>query len=121
MSKFMMPKIETIKIDDRCQIYIKDKIYGSLVVMLLDDNGCVDEKQEKIIIPGYDGQYFVMDVPKTWIGKKVLVKYERKVDGIKLTSNSSPLYYVDLNGDVKTCKWGDHSIITIKIDPDSEE
>lgn len=83
--KVRIPAIKVITINDNRIIHIDDQIFGKLVIRLIDDNtnelvdGC------EVSIPDYSGEYgCFVTVPKAWINKKVLVKYEREVDATLL-------------------------------------
>ena len=76
--KTRIPAIKVIKISDDRVIHIDDQIFGKLVIKLLSEDGDFVEGCD-IQIPEYCGEECFITVPKAWIGKQVMVKYEREV------------------------------------------
>ena len=76
--KTRIPVIKVIKISNDRVIHIDDQIFGKLVIKLLSEDGDFIEECD-IQIQGYCGEECFITVPKAWIGKQVLVKYERDV------------------------------------------
>ncbi len=83
LEKIRIPAIKVIKISDNRVIHIGDQIFGTLVIKLLNEDGDFVEGCD-IQIPEYCGEECFITVPKTWIGKQVMVKYEREVMAKKL-------------------------------------
>lgn len=76
--------IKVITISDDCMIHIDDKIFGKVVIRLLDDNHVVIEGLD-VTISGYSGESgFSITVPKEFINKKAIVCYEREVKAKKV-------------------------------------
>ena len=76
--------IKVITISDDCMIHIDDKIFGKVVIRLLDDNHVVIEGFD-VTISGYSGENgFLITVPKEFINKKAIVCYEREVKAMKI-------------------------------------
>ena len=88
LKKIRIPKILVITISDDRVIHIDDQIFGRLVIKLLNDDNEVVEGCE-IQMTDYSGENgCFITVPKAWIDKKVLVKYEKEVDAKVLVSES---------------------------------
>ena len=86
LEKIRIPKIKTIVIPTNRVIHIDDKIFGKLVIKLLNEKDNFVEGWD-IQIPGYCGEECFITVPKTWINKKVIVMYEREVMAKRLNCN----------------------------------
>ena len=113
MSKVRMPKLQVITISEEHNILIAERVYGKLFIKLLNDDNTIDEEGGDINIPDYSGEYVLISVPKKWIGKKVLVKYDREVDAEVLKINTpNQLYYID-DGEVKSVRWFDCKDLSI--------
>ena len=81
IEKIRIPKILIVTVPDNRVIHIDDQIFGKLVIKLLNDDkdGVVEGCEVKM--PDYSGENgCFITVPKAWIDKKVLVKYERELD-----------------------------------------
>ena len=83
LGKIRIPAIKVIKISDNRVIHINDKIFGKLIIKLLNEDGDSVEGCD-IQVSGYCGEECFITVPKAWIGKQVMVKYERDVMAKKL-------------------------------------
>lgn len=79
---YSMPALYVVDVDESCQ-YITTNIPISNVVayLLLDDKTMSGEKQE------YEktGKIMTINFPKHWIGKQVLIRYERNIEGYKIS------------------------------------
>lgn len=88
LKKIRIPKILVITISDDRVIHIDDQIFGRLVIKLLNDDNEVVEGCE-IQMTDYSGENgCFITVPKAWIDKKVLVKYEKEVGAKVLVPES---------------------------------
>lgn len=81
--KTRIPAIKVIKISNNRVIHINDKIFGKLIIKLLNGDGGFVEGCD-IQVSGYCGEECFITVPKAWIGKQVVVKYDRDVMARKL-------------------------------------
>lgn len=88
--KITMPYLKIIKVPDNRVINIDEPVFGTLVFVLFDEDGNEITKTE---IHDYDGENVFITVPKSWIGKQVLVKYGRKVSAVKLSENVFKIDY----------------------------
>ena len=80
-TKIRIPAIKVITIPDNRVIHIDDKIFGELVIKLINDDGSVYVKGCEIKMPGYSGEHgCFITAPKAWVNKTVLVKYEREAE-----------------------------------------
>ena len=78
---YSMPALYIVDVDESCQ-YTTTNIPISNVVayFLSDDKTMSEEKQE------YEktGEIMTINFPKHWIGRQVLIRYERNIEGYKI-------------------------------------
>ena len=83
---FSMPAICVVDVDESCQYTtINIPISNVVAYLLLDDKTMSGEKQE------YEktGKIMTINFPKHWIGKQVLIRYERNIEVYKISHFSS--------------------------------
>lgn len=119
MSKIRVPKIQVITIDEKHSIHITEEVYGTLCVLLLDDNYNVDKEGCEIKICDYSGENVFISLPKKWIGREVLVRYEREVEAEKREFSSDQVFHFYIDNDTgelkpfRQFKCGDNIAINI--------
>ena len=93
IEKIRVPAIKIVTASEDRTIQINDKIFGTIIVKLFNDDGSSFVEECEIRISGFCGEDFLVKVPKLWIGKKVIVKYEREVSAEKLTTLSEEWWH----------------------------
>ena len=75
---YSMPALYAIDVNESCQYTTTNIPISNVVAYLLsDDKTMSEEKQE------YEktGEIITINFPKHWIGKQVLIRYERNIEG----------------------------------------
>lgn len=79
---YSMPALYVVDVDESCQYTTTNIPISNVVVYLLsDDKTMSGEKQE------YEktGENITINFPKHWIGKQALIRYERNIEGYKIS------------------------------------
>lgn len=74
-----VPTCKIVAVPDNQVIHIDDEIFGTLRIRLLNDkNGFVEDNN--INVSGYSGEHgCFVTVPKSWVDKKALITYTRRI------------------------------------------
>ena len=96
IEKIRIPAIKVITISDNRTIHIDGQIFGKLVVKLFNDDDTKFVDGCEIQMSDYSGEYgCFITVPKAWINKKALVKYEKEVD-CKILNSTTESWFKDI-------------------------
>ena len=102
MSKIKMPKFQILVVPENAILRIDEPVFGTLFIGVLNKDNAIDEDESQIHMFDYDGEPIVITLPKAWIGKRILVKYDHEVEKEREYFEmwnpkipNSPLFYVD--------------------------
>ena len=73
--EIMVPRLKVIRISEDAVIRLADHIYGTLYICPMSDEGVI---LDEFKIGEYSNESVLITVPKAWIGKQVMVKFNKK-------------------------------------------
>lgn len=85
MSKVIVPKIRMIEKVTMQKIDIDDIVVGKVDIFRLNDDMSAAETMS---FDGYNKEKVTLFLPERFIGKKIMIRYDREVNGIKITNDT---------------------------------
>ena len=108
-NKIIVPIVKIVTVPENRMIGLTN-VLGELVIKLLNDND--DSVAASLKLGKYDHEDVYYTVPKAWVGKKLLIKYDQEVDNYV---NNYKFYYVDENKNIKEAEKFDCGNVFISI------
>ena len=94
--KINMPMLKVLTVPENGVIRIDDQIFGKLTMVVVDDDGAI-KGDERIEIPGYNGENVLITLPKSWVDRKILVCSYRMINAKKISNNDVKVAYNSYN------------------------